>query len=208
MRASRFLLSVLTLVALGYAVPAYAPPKCDGVSPPPACNKDDGGTGGSVPQIIGVHEHLNVAKTKPLWHPTDTLLQTGDLCVMTMNSGKSLSGAFPRHALCATLTTDNSMFISDDIIVIVSANNRGVVQDVEVQGQDVIGTVGIVYVSDVVKVESVDRDADGNVAVIHVHADNVNLHKCDTHVLKQKSVCDILAGEFSIDDLVFSADDP
>ena len=163
-----------------------------------------GGTGGNIPQKIGVHRHIGLGNAADLWRPTD-LLST---CVMQKNSGNSLSGSFPRHALCATLTTNSGLFVSDDIIVIVNANNGGVVQDVQVQGQDVIGTVGIVHISDVVEVDSVDRDADGNVAVIHVHADNVNLHKCDTHVLKRKSVCNILAGVFSIHDLVFSADDP
>ena len=208
MRASSFLLTVFFLVTLGYAVPAYAPPKCDGVDDPPACNKGDGGTGGNVPQVIGVHEHANVSKSAPLWHPTDTPdAVTRDLCLMTKSSGSSLNGAFPRHDLCATLTTDMDLFISDDIVIVVNAH-RGVVQDVQVQGQDVIGFEGLVHISDVVTVDSVDRDADGNVAVIHVHADHVNLHRCDTHVLKQKSVCDFLAGEFSMHDLVYSVDDP
>ena len=211
MRAPRFLLPVLFLVTLGYGMPAYAPPKCDGVNDPPACDKDDGGTGGNIPQTIGVHRHDSLDDpASPLWAPTDTATNDDPLefnCVMQKNSGKSLSGAFPRHDLCATLTTDSNLFIADDTIVIVNTR-RGVVQDVQVQGQDKIGPEGLVHISDTVQVDSVDFDAAGNVAIIHVHADGVNLHRCDTHVLKQKSVCAFLAGKFSMHDLVYSADDP
>ena len=205
MRASRFLLVVLFLVTLGYAVPAYAPPKCDGVNDPPACNKDDGDTGGNIPQIIGVHRDMSLGNPANLWKPTD-LLST---CVMQKNSGNSLSGAFPRHDLCATLMTEIAGKIADalrdDIIVVVTTNNRGEVLAVQVQGQDFIGGGGIVHISDVMVPMAVGNDADGNM-VIHVHADNVNLLKCDTHVLKRKSVCIIAAGTFSLHDLVYSPD--
>ena len=213
MRASRFLLAVLFLVILGYSVPAYAPPKCGGANPPPACDKDDGETGGNVPQIIGVHRHDGLADpASPLWAPTDIPTNNEPLefnCVMQKNSGKSLSGVFPRHDLCATLMTEIAVVIAaalrDDIIVVVTTNNRGEVLAVQVQGQDFIGGGGIVHISDVMVPMGVGNDADGNM-VIHVHADDVDLLKCDTHVLKRKSVCIIAAGKFSLHDLVYSPD--
>ena len=205
MRVSRFLLGVLIIVIIGYSVPAYAPPKCGGANPPPACNKDGDDTGGNIPQVIGVHLDRDVTASVPVWGPTDV----DPLCLLTKNSGNSLSGAFPRHALCATLTTGFGQFISDDIIVIVNTNNRGEVQDVQVQGQDLIGAIGVVHISDLMVPESVIGNGDGTM-VIHVHADNVKLYKCNTHVLKKKSICEEYVGSFSLDDLVYSpnSEDP
>ena len=209
MPASRFLLAILFLAILGYAVPAYAPPKCGGANPPPACNKDGDDTGGDIPRVIGVHLDRDVPANVPLWWwgPTDVEPE----CLLTKNSGKSLSGAFPRHALCATLTTDLGPFISDDIIVIVNTSNRGEVQDVQVQGQDLIGAIGVVHISDLIPVApgSVIGNDDGTM-VIHVHVDNVKLYKCNTHVLRKKSICEEVVGRFSLDDLVYSpnSEDP
>ena len=201
MSVSKLLLGVLFLVALGYAVPAYAPPKCDGVNDPPACNKDNGDSGGNTPQIIGVHEDLtppDEPTTAPLWAPTDA----DPDCVLTKNSGNGLSGAFPRHDPCAILITTGDA-LGDDIIIVVDANNRGEVVNVQVQGQDKIGLDGTVYITDLMTPIRTDTNSDGNM-VMHVHADNVNIYKCDTHVLKKKSICDTPSGIFALDDQVYS----
>ena len=205
MRLSRnYLLGMLILVALGYAVPAYAPPKCDGPNRPPSCDKNGGGSGDTSVDIIGVHEHSDEAsQNAPLWHPTDIPDPvSGEFnCVMTKNSGNGLSGAFPRHAECAHLATTGDR-LEDDLIVVVQAH-RGVVESVQVQGQDVIGLDSFVYISEERTPASVDTNADGNM-VIHVHADDVMIYKCDTHVLKPKSNCATASGTFSIHDLVYS----
>ena len=201
MRASRLLLGAVALVTLGYAIPAYAPPKCGGPNEPPACNKDDGDTGGNTAQIIGVHDDLtppNDATAAPLWAPTDA----DPNCVLTKNTGKGLSGAFPRHDPCAILITTGDA-LGDDIIIVVDADNRGNILTVQVQGQDMIGLDGTVYITDLMKPAFVDTNSDDNM-VIHVHADNVNIYRCDTHVLKKKSICDIPSGIFALDDLVYS----
>lgn len=39
----------------------------------------------------------------------------------------------------------------------------------------------------------------------HRFALDVHMFKCDTHVLKKKSVCTIDVGTFAIDDMVYSA---
>ncbi len=39
----------------------------------------------------------------------------------------------------------------------------------------------------------------------HRFAPDVHMFKCDTHVLKKKSVCTIDVGTFAIDDMVYSA---
>ena len=198
---TRYLVLLAVLAFLGFSTPAFAPPP-GACNDWPQCNKDDGSSGGNTPQVIGVHGHGSPDPMGgPLWAPTDNL----STCVLQKNSGKSLSGAFPRHALCATLTTNTADAIRDDIILIVDIDNRGVVLGIEVQGQDFIGGDGIVHITDVMVPVSVDNNPDGTI-VIHVHADNVNLYKCDTHVLKQKSICDILVGFFALHDLVYTPD--
>ena len=67
-----------------------------------------------------------------------------------------------------------------------------------------IGADGIVYITDLMTALRVDNNSDGNM-VIHVHADNVNIYRCDTHVLKKKSICNTPSGIFAIDDLVYSS---
>jgi len=175
-----------------------ADPDCDDVG-------GGGDTGGNIPQKIGVHRDSILGLPANLWQPTD-LLET---CVMQKNSGKSLSGAFPRHDGCATLRTDDGVMLADalrdDIIVVVTTNNQGQVLGVQVQGQDFIGAEGIVHISDVMIPASQVDNPDGTI-VIHVDAGDVNLLKCDTHVLKRKSVCEIPAGVFSLHDLVYSPD--
>ena len=71
-------------------------------------------------------------------------------------------------------------------------------------GQAVIGSIGVVHVSDVMVPSSIVNNPDGTI-VSHVHSDDVHMFKCDTHVLKKKSVCTIDVGSFAIDDMVYSA---
>lgn len=169
--------------------------------PNDSCDDSGSNSGGNTPQVIGLHRHTYTGGA-PIWAPTDA----SPGCVMQKNSGKSLSGAFPRHELCASLPEDNdNAILRDDIIVIVQTSNRGEVLSVEVQGQDYIGTVGIVHISDVMAPLSVESFADGSM-VIHVHANNVGLYQCDTHVLKKQSNCDQKVGEFALDDLFYSPD--
>ena len=205
MRASGFLLGVLFLAILGYSVPAYAPPKCEGANPPPACNKDDGGdeTGGNgTPQAVAVRsDGAPPAPSSTLYAPWDA----DPNCVAQKNSGNSLGAAFPRHDTCATLFTTGGASLTDDIILIVDKNNRGDPTAVTIQGQDFRGADGIVHTSQMMVPESTGTDADGHF-VIHVHADGVTLFKCDTHVMKKKSICDLDVGTFTVDDLVYIPD--
>jgi len=201
---------ILLICALAIAIPidsfachkttASGDPKPHG--PNDSCEGGGTGSGGKTPQIIGVHKHTYVdgGLSAPLWAPTDTL--SG--CVLQKNSGKSLSGAFPRHELCASLPEEGvNAILEDDIIIIVETSNRGEVLSVEVQGQDSIGTVGIVHVSELMMPISVESFLDGSL-IIHVHSNNVPVYQCDTHVLKKQSNCSTLVGEFALDDLVYS----
>ena len=201
---SRYLAVLAALAFLGFSVPAAADP----CGPPPDNHKhckDRGGGGGgdddggdNTATQIGVHADDNAPDSGFIvWAPTDTL----STCVMQKSSGNGLNGAFPRHDLCATLITSGDS-LTDDIIVVVDKDNRGNVLGVQVQGQDKIGGDGIVYISDNVEPVSVVNNPDGTM-VIHVDAPIVTLWKCDTHVLKQKSVCDQPSGVFALHDLVY-----
>ena len=209
-RVATFSLTLAVAVfALGYVNPSLAgkPDGCKTDPPHPSCKDDGGGGGDTTKEVIGVHKHSGIT-SQYLWAPTD--FPTNDdpsnpeyNCLMTKNSGNSLSGKFPRHDLCATLITSGDS-LTDDIVVVVNVDRRGNVTGVQVQGQDKIGVDGIVYVSEIMDDVSVINNADGNM-VIHVHADNVQLYECDTHVLKKKSNCINATGIFSLHDLVYSS---
>ncbi len=71
-----------------------------------------------------------------------------------------------------------------------------------------IGLESLMHISDEMVTLPIDvnTEADGSFTV-HLHADNVTLWECDTHLLKQRSVCDIYRkGEFAIDDLYYFPD--
>ncbi len=200
---------IVCLMAMAFPSDSFACHRntADGVPKPhgpnDSCDSTGGDSGGNTPQVIGVSEHDGLELSAPLWAPTYAPLFD---CVMQKNSGKSLSGAFPRHELCASLPENGeNAILRDDIIVIVQASNRGEVLSVQVQGQDLIGTVGIVHISDVMTPYSVVSFDDGSM-VIHVHANNVGLYKCDTHILKKKSNCLIWVGEFALHDLIYLPD--
>ena len=209
-----FFMVVMTLMALPNSALAVKPVCgdgiCNGSETETSCSEDcdggddgghGGGPGGNVPQIIEIRQDSDFSSTSPLWAPTDELAT----CVLQKNSGNKLSGKFPRHDLCASLPDQDSPLLQDDIIIIVHSTNQGIVMGVEVHGQDVIGTVGIVHISGVMVPFDVSNNSDGNL-VIHVHEDNVPLYKCDTHVLKNNSVCEDEIGNFALHDLVYKPD--
>ena len=168
----------------------------------PHCTGSGGGDGGGDKDttVIGVHADNTVSNSgAPVWAPTDTL----NTCVLQKGPANGLSGAFPRHDLCATLITTGDA-LTDDIIIIVNKDKRGNVLWVQVQGQDLIGDDGIVYISDELAPISVVNNPDGTM-VIHVDAPTVRLYKCDTHLLKKKSVCNIPSGIFALHDLLYTS---
>ena len=130
-------------------------------------------------------------------------------CLAQASSIKNLWAYFPRHDLCATLTTSSDASIADDIVIRVKIEKKKagalpVVISVQVIGQDVIGADGLIYQSDVItdKLFDVDSMGDGSF-VIHVHADKVKLWKCNGHLLKGRTTCEEEAGFFAIHDLVY-----
>ena len=197
-------ISPLALIAVLW-FPTGANAHCDEIKHAgshPHCAVDDGSGGDSSSQEIGIHDDTSHPETNAvLWAPTDA----SPACVLQKGPGNSLSGAFSRHDMCATVYKEGNLsMLGDDIVVLVSKDKRGAVLGVQVQGQDVIGSIGVVHVSDVMVPSSIVNNPDGTM-VIHVHSDDVHMFKCDTHVLKKKSVCTIDVGTFAIDDMVYSA---
>jgi hypothetical protein len=160
--------------------------------------KDDGGK--PVPLSVAVVQHES-SHASTLYQPTDPYPS----CVAGTNG---LNVVFPRHDLCATLTTTTSDTIADDIKIIVSRDkNSGEVVSARVQGQDTIGSEGLMHISDemVPAPLKVTNHPDGSF-MVHLHADEVRLWKCDTHLLKHQSVCTDPKGMFAIDDLYYFPD--
>ncbi len=174
-----------------------------------------GGGGGSdtnVPLAVAVVQHNSAAAaSSPLFEPD---------CEAQASSIKNLWAYFPRQNTCAKLFTDNTdgtgsielPQIEDDIVIRVKIEKKKsgaplTVISVQVIGQDVVGPEGLIYQSDVItdKTFFVESIGEGSF-VIHVHADNVRLWKCDGHLLKGRTTCLVPAGNFAIHDMVYTPD--
>ncbi len=122
------------------------------------------------------------------------------------SSGNKLytTAIFPRHDLCATLTTSLGS-LTDDIIIQTVTNRSGDVIGVQVTGQDFIGEDGIAHESDVLLVTPIVMP-DGLGFILHVHADDVLLWKLDTHRPRKNSKRVESVGTFSLGDMIYSPD--
>lgn len=201
-RLARFIIGVMPALALAIPLAAMGGPP-GSCTPWPSCRNDDGGgdTSGDGPQIVAVGGHSGIPAAATLYAPSDA----DPNCVAQKGSGKSLSAVFPRHDLCATLTTTTAATIADDIVILVDTNKAGQPTGITVRGQDTIGEEGIAHTSETVIPASTETNSDGNM-VIHVHADNVTLYKCDAHLIKRRTVCDQDVGSFALHDLVYIPD--
>jgi len=162
--------------------------------------KDDGSKPVSLSVAVVKHDSV-FSHTSTLYQPTDF----EPSCVAGTNG---LNAVFPRHDLCATLTTTTADAIADDIIIYVSRDKKsGDVVSAHVEGQDTIGSEGLMHKSDeMVPVPlKVTNHPDGSFTV-HLHADEVMLWKCDTHLSKPRSVCIDPKGMFAIGDLYYFPD--
>ena len=153
---------------------------------------------------------VSVVSDPNLQEPASPLYAPGDSdpsCVANAGYNGNLTAVFPRHDLCASLPNSSSPILSDDIVIWVDTDRVGQVVAVLVDGQDVRGTEGVYYQSELLEVTpgSVEALPDGSF-IVHVHADEVALWKCDTHVSGEETVCDELVGSFAIDDLIYTPD--
>ena len=173
----------------------------------PGC--EPGGGGGSdtnVPFAVAVVSHSTATMKSTLYRPASL----DSTCLAQAPSIRSLWATYPRHDLCATLST-NVASIEDDVVIKVEVDKKSGgllnVTSVQVTGQDTIGAEGLFHQSDeiITNIDNVVSNADGSF-VIHVHADDVKLWKCDTHLLRKKTTCTENVGTFSIHDMVYTLD--
>ncbi len=209
-RILSLLTGLLLVCVLGVAIPnkSFACHKLDGDGEPIPHGRngscDGGGNGGGKPEplSVAVIEHDDgSSRNSTLYHPGDD----NPVCLAV---AQSLNAVFPRHDLCATLTTTSGHTIADDIKILVTRDKKsGQVVSAQVKGQPEIGLESLMHISNEMVTAPIDvnAEADGSFTV-HLHADDVILWECDTHLLKHKSVCDRYRGTFAIDDLFYFPD--
>jgi hypothetical protein len=165
----------------------------------PSCDSGGGGGGsGIIFSVSFVGDPL--APGSNLFLPSCTA-QT------PASSGNSFAttAIFPRHDLCATLTTSDDATLTDDIIIQTVTTRSGDIIGVQVTGQDIIGEDGIAHESDVLDVDPIVQP-DGAGFTLHVHATDVDLWKLDTHLRKKKSKRVEHVGTFSLGDMIYTPD--
>lgn len=113
--------------------------------------------------------------------------------------GINYSAWFPRHDLCATVTTSTGYRLTDDIVIRVVTDN-GVIVSVQLVGQDVIGKEGIMHETEAVPISPpVIPVASG--FTLHVDVDNIPVWKLDRHLGGKRVE---IVGYIGLGDLVYS----
>lgn len=196
-----------TVVAVGLAL-AGAPgtgfaSHCKGKhKDDPGCSDGGGGGGGSGGGVV-----FSVAVVGDPDAPDGNYLYLPSCTAQTPSSGGKLDATaiFPRHDLCATLTTSEGHTLTDDIIIHIETARSGEVIGVQVTGQDIIGEDGIAHESDILPVDPpVMPDEAG--FTLHVHAADTDLWKLDTHRVMKKSKRIEWVGTFSLGDMIYTPD--
>lgn len=167
-------------------------PDCDGGGA--------GGGGGTVIFSVAVVGDPDALFGENLWVPS---------CTAQSNSGTvnkpATTAIFPRHDLCAMLTTSTGATLTDDIIIHTITAKSGEITGVQLNGQDIIGEAGIAHESDVIPVDPPALpDAAG--FTLHVHGADVALWKLDTHLVSRRSKRVEMIGTFSMDDMIYTPD--
>lgn len=178
-RYQRLLTGLLTLAVAGFAVIGAA-------APPP-------GKGGGKDRVRFV---VTVVNPEATLYDAPTYLPT---CAATTSEQTSFSALFDRHDLCATVTTDTGVQLTDDIVIRVNTT-KGLITSVQLFGQDVISEEGIMHESEVVAITPPVAPLDSGFTV-HVHVDNLPIWKLTRH-LGGKRV-DIV-GYISLGDMVYT----
>jgi hypothetical protein len=177
------LLAAILLLALpGMAV------NCDKNPSHPSCS--GGGTQGATYTVA--------VKADPLWSPGPTTPTYAPACAAETPGANSYAALFPRHDLCATVTTSTGAQLTDDIVIRVPSH-QGLLTAVQLAGQDVIGEEGIAHESEQVPLlPPLEPSPTG--FTIHVHADNVPVWKLSRHTGGKRVE---IIGYVSIADLVY-----
>ncbi|MFN2501736.1 MAG: hypothetical protein ABR530_06970 [Pyrinomonadaceae bacterium] len=131
----------------------------------------------------------NYVFTSPTYLPT---------CSAETKDG-TYSAWFPRHDPCAIVTLDTGYKLTDDIMLRVNTDSNGNIVSVQLRGQDVIGTEGIMHETEVVMIAPVSPAALG--FTLHVDQDVIPVWKLSRH--RDGSRVEIV-GYISLGDLVYS----
>jgi len=121
-------------------------------------------------------------------------------CSAVASGNNNYSAVFPRHDLCATVTTSPDGYqLTDDIVIEVFTTN-GLITSVKLTGQDVIGETGIAHESGVIPITPAVIPYAGGFTV-YVNLDNIPIWKLSRH-LGGKRVA--IVGYISLGDMKYS----
>lgn len=136
----------------------------------------------------------------PVWAPTSADL---DCIVQTFNADGYGFGY--RHDLRGTVVTSTGVELTDDVSCSIYLDRQGRIVELKVRGQDVIGTEGIMHVSEVVHFDPpVVPPPRSEVFVLPVHVDDLPIWRTDSHTMGKKTKLVEMVGTISIGDIVYS----
>ncbi len=121
------------------------------------------------------------------------------LCLARTGGKNNYSALFPRHDLCATVTTSTGRTLTDDIGVTVNTT-KGLITSVQLRGQDVIGEEGIAHESELVALTPPVAPSDAGFT-LHVHVDNLPIWKLSRHLGGKRVE---IVGYISLADMVYT----
>ncbi len=204
MQGPRFLKTLTPFVAvLGLslafgAVAAQAHHCKGGHASDPEC---DGGGGASevlfevfVQFHQGTDENTYISPTYVPLIPAETREQKGP--------GANYTAWYPRHDLDATVTTSMGATLTDDISIVVKTDDFGDIISIQLFGQDTIGREGIMHETDELFLATPVSPIDLGFT-LHVHEDEIEVWKLDTHLKKNKSQRVESVGFISLDDMEY-----
>lgn len=187
-------------MALLAAVAALAAAPVHALAPPDG--KGGGGDSNIAPKFAVTVADDPATTTANLWAP-------GPGCPGETPDSKSkdiVTVVFFGHQTCATLTTSDGSTLTDDLTIRTHRDANGDIDSIEIEGQDVIGSEGVVLLSEAIPIDPpVTPARDG--FEIHVHGANVTMYRCDTHRMMKRTSCADPAGTFSIDDISYVLQD-
>lgn len=179
--------SILVIAALIASAALITPP------PVPAAPAKGGGGGNQ-------NAAYTIAVTSdPLWTPAPTQPTYSPACLAETPGPGGYTALFPRHDLCATVTTSSGSQLTDEVLIQVNAH-KGFLTSVQLRGQDVIGEEGIAHESEQIPLlPPLEPDPAG--FTVHVHADNVPIWKLSRHLGGKRVE---IIGYISIADMVYT----
>lgn len=193
-------------MALFATVAALAAAPVQAVAPPDGKGGGGGTSNNTAPKFdVWVVKHTTESTT--LWHPSDFVssenLNTG-YCTGETPDSKSkdiVTIVFFYHQTCATLTTTSGATLTDDLTIRTHTNSDGDIVSIQVEGQDVIGSEGIVHQSEMIYPANAPVTPVNGIFTIEARDATVEMFKCNTHTIKRNTVCDVSVGTFAIDDV-------